>query len=278
MSLSAHLKASGDHAVLPFDPACPLCRHERLAGRLPAAPLVSPRLTALAVAGVTAGCALTPAPAALAQQAPPAAEEELPELPTDVEDEPVESDVPDPNVVDVITDDPADAIDPSDPLPPADPALLGGAPTAATPPPATPPPATPPPAAPVEPVDQPPPPPPVAEAPAPAKPRPMKAPPRRTRVAPPPKPPAPAPAPVSPQQAAPAATPTTPAPAAGASYLVQPGDTLWSIAHARLGRAATPAAVAALVEAIWRANSAAIGTGDPDLIRSGMRLVIPGQR
>ncbi len=275
MSLSTHLNASGDHAVLPFDPACPLCRHERLAGRLPAAPLVSPRLTALAVAGVTAGCALAPAPAALAQQAPSAAEEELPELPTDVEDEPVESDIPDPNVPDVITDDPADAIDPSDPPPPTDPALLGGAPTATTPPPAPSPPA-----APAAPVEQPAPPPTAAAPPAPAaapappKPRPTKAPPRGTRVT--------RPAPVSPQLPAPAATPTAPrpapAPAPGVAYLVRPGDTLWSIAHARLGRAASPAAVAALVDAIWRANSAAIGTGDPDLVRPGMRLVIPGQR
>ena len=44
---------------------------------------------------------------------------------------------------------------------------------------------------------------------------------------------------------------------APASVVVSPGDTLWSIAHARLGSGATPAAVAALVEAIWRANSEA---------------------
>ena len=61
----------------------------------------------------------------------------------------------------------------------------------------------------------------------------------------------------------------------GAGYVVRPGDTLWSIARARLGADAPPAAVAALVEEIWRANSASIGTGDPDLIRAGVRLILP---
>ena len=48
------------------------------------------------------------------------------------------------------------------------------------------------------------------------------------------------------------------------------------IARATLGEGASPAAVGAFVQALWRANVAAIRTGDPDLILPGTRLVLPG--
>jgi len=285
MNLNRHLRASEDHAVLPFHPACPACRDERLSGRLPSTALVSPRLTALAVAGVTAGCVLTPAPGAMAQETPPAlppggyedpAEEAIEDEGPLEEDEPVESDEPDPNVPPVITDDPSAALDPSDPPPPLDPALLGGEPVPGIPvedPPADQDVA----AAPVPPTPDPPPP--VSAAPAQPAPPPDQSRPGPSGEKPKAKPrSAPARARSRPESlSAPApAAPSVSAPApAGARYVVQPGDTLWSIASATLGAGAPVAKVAARVEAIWRANASAIRTGDPDLILPGTRLVIP---
>ena len=283
MSLNTHLRTMEDHATLSFDPACPVCREERLAGRLPAATLVSPRLTALAVAGVTAGCALAPAPGAIAQEPPlvlppggyeDPGEEALEDEGPLVEDEPVESAEPDPNLPPaVLPDDPATAIDPADPPPPVDPAILAGEPVPATPPP------------------PPPPPPPSPAAPAPGFPAGggARAPARGdaraqaeagTRAGTPRR----ALAGAAPggrrrdpgsSRRDPSGAPGRPAPA-GPGYVVRPGDSLWSIAHARLGAQAEPAAVAAFVQAIWRANAAVIRTGDPDLLLPGTRLVLPG--
>ena len=260
MSLSTHLRTSGDHAVLPFDPACPVCRQAAPAGTLSARPLVPPRVTALAVAGVTAGCALAPAPGAMAQEPPvelpsggyeDPGEEALEDEGPLVEDEPVESDQPDPNLPPpVLPDDEAMATEPApDENVAADPP---------PPPPAAPAPA---PAPPAPPVAQPQP------QPSPKRERPNRAAPA-TRVAPQE---ARAPAHPAPRVELP------PAPA-GASYVVRSGDSLWSIARARLGGGASAAAVARLVQAIWHANAAVIRTGDPDLLHPGTRLILPGAR
>lgn len=53
-SLTAHLIAQGDHGRLPFHPDCPVCRRDRLAGFLPAEPVVSRRAQAAIAAGVLA--------------------------------------------------------------------------------------------------------------------------------------------------------------------------------------------------------------------------------
>jgi hypothetical protein len=73
--------------------------------------------------------------------------------------------------------------------------------------------------------------------------------------------------------AAPAAA-VAPAPRAirGRFHVVLPGESLWSIASALLDPDASPAAVALEVRRIWRLNEARIGTGDPNLLRIGVRL------
>lgn len=56
--------------------------------------------------------------------------------------------------------------------------------------------------------------------------------------------------------------------------VVQPGDTLWALASARLRAAATDAQVAQAWPRWWAANRGVIGA-DPDLIVPGMRLTPP---
>ncbi len=58
----------------------------------------------------------------------------------------------------------------------------------------------------------------------------------------------------------------------GRFHVVRPGESLWSIASALLDADASPAAVAVAVRRLWRLNEARIGTGDPDLLRIGVRL------
>ena len=58
----------------------------------------------------------------------------------------------------------------------------------------------------------------------------------------------------------------------GGTHVVEPGDSLWRIARAQLGGDPTHARVAHEVDRLWDRNSAAIGTGDPDLILPGQRL------
>jgi LysM repeat protein len=77
------------------------------------------------------------------------------------------------------------------------------------------------------------------------------------------------PVPVRPTGAAPAAVPRQ-------RVEVRSGDSLWRLAQAR--RPSAPAAeVARLVARTYRTNRRVIGA-DPDLIRPGQRLVVPGQR
>jgi hypothetical protein len=58
----------------------------------------------------------------------------------------------------------------------------------------------------------------------------------------------------------------------GRFHLVLPGESLWSIASAILDADASPAAIALEVRRLWRLNEARIGTGDPNLLRIGVRL------
>jgi len=58
-------------------------------------------------------------------------------------------------------------------------------------------------------------------------------------------------------------------------YIVRPNDSLWTIAQLMLGERASDAQVARLVDRIWRLNAKRIGTGDPSLIMSGQRLLLP---
>jgi hypothetical protein len=58
---------------------------------------------------------------------------------------------------------------------------------------------------------------------------------------------------------------------------VRPGDSLWSLAAADLGRDATPAQIAAAWPRWYAANRGVIGN-DPTLIRPGQRLRPPGGR
>jgi nucleoid-associated protein YgaU len=53
-SLSAHLREAEDHSRLPFHPACPVCRRDRLAGSLDDEHLVSRRTQAAIAAGLLA--------------------------------------------------------------------------------------------------------------------------------------------------------------------------------------------------------------------------------
>jgi nucleoid-associated protein YgaU len=53
-SLSAHLRETEDHSRLPFHPACPVCRRDRLAGSLDGDELVSRRTQAAIAAGLLA--------------------------------------------------------------------------------------------------------------------------------------------------------------------------------------------------------------------------------
>lgn len=71
-----------------------------------------------------------------------------------------------------------------------------------------------------------------------------------------------------------AALPTAPAATATSHVVVEPGDSLWSIAADALGPSATPAQVAAAWPRWWAANRAVVGA-HPDLIHPGQRLTPP---
>lgn len=66
----------------------------------------------------------------------------------------------------------------------------------------------------------------------------------------------------------------TPAAATSGSVLVRPGDSLWSIARRQLPAGASDGEVQRKLVEIWDRNQARIGTGDPNLIFSGTRLLI----
>jgi hypothetical protein len=55
-------------------------------------------------------------------------------------------------------------------------------------------------------------------------------------------------------------------------YVVQPGDSLWSVAKRLLGTDASPARIAREVDRLWSLNQERIATGDPDLLHVGTEL------
>jgi hypothetical protein len=65
-SLSVHLGQTEDHSALPFHPSCPVCRRERLAGSLDGEELVSRRTQAAIAAGLLAFSAVGPTAAVAA--------------------------------------------------------------------------------------------------------------------------------------------------------------------------------------------------------------------
>jgi hypothetical protein len=83
--------------------------------------------------------------------------------------------------------------------------------------------------------------------------------------------PVPAAEPVA-QATAPAAESPESSLADARGYVVQPGDSLWSIAKRLLGHDASPARIAREVNRLWSLNEARIATGDPDLLMVGTRL------
>lgn len=64
-------------------------------------------------------------------------------------------------------------------------------------------------------------------------------------------------------------------PAGGATVRVLPGDTLWELAEDELGADARPEDVERRWREIYAANRDLVGA-DPDLIRPGQRLTLPG--
>jgi LysM repeat protein len=59
------------------------------------------------------------------------------------------------------------------------------------------------------------------------------------------------------------------------SVVVRPGDSLWSIARHLTGPSASNEQVNNKLVAVWDMNAKRIGTGDPNLIFPGQRLVLP---
>jgi hypothetical protein len=57
-------------------------------------------------------------------------------------------------------------------------------------------------------------------------------------------------------------------------YVVQPGDSLWSIAKRLLGGEASAGRIAREVNRLWTLNRSHIATGDPDLLMVGTRLEV----
>ena len=59
------------------------------------------------------------------------------------------------------------------------------------------------------------------------------------------------------------------------SVVVRPGDSLWSIARRLVGPSASNEQVSNKLGAVWGMNAKRIGTGDPNLIFPGQRLMLP---
>ena len=57
-------------------------------------------------------------------------------------------------------------------------------------------------------------------------------------------------------------------------HVVQRNESLWSIAKDVLGDDASPARIAREVNRLWELNGNRIGTGDPDLLMAGTKLVL----
>ncbi len=329
-TLTDHLRQAGDHGRLPFHPACPVCRDQRLAGTLPPDNLVPAHTGALLAAGVLALSTAGPNVAAATGQtqeeqgvASPAAagavdtagdpdfdpggdSAQLPDAPqpapraqapaaagNDADTAPLDQEP--------TSDNDAPIVDAGDGTPDAPTASAAPSDGASTQPTATPTPA----AAPTTPTPTPTPipastqppsatPPPATPTAAPTarhvRPRDHRRHPPRKRATPvaaaqtAPAAPAAAPSASSSPAAAPAPATATSTSAAAAgraarpgdhTHVVRPGESLWSIAADLLGNDASPAAIARSVHRLWDLNQTRIGTGNPDLLMAGTRLVLP---
>jgi len=295
MGLSYHLTQTGDHARLSFRWDCPICRVERLVG--PALQPARP-VGRVAAVGIATLLASTPLVTGIAQADGPYAP--LPgmvEVPEDPNPEPPPDDSPPPPAPPLESGSPtapAPPPPPPAPPPPAPAPAASPAPVAAPmPAPAQePPPAMPAPAATPAPA--------VKPAPPPAKPAPP--PPPRPHSTPKPDPASPASVPVPGSKAATNRTTASSSrdidraestertraepilvPAAssrqtvssGHSYIVEAGDSLWSIAQRLAGPRGSDARIASLVSQLWHLNASAIHTGDPSLILTGTELRLP---
>ncbi|MGI8506512.1 MAG: DUF4397 domain-containing protein [Solirubrobacteraceae bacterium] len=72
----------------------------------------------------------------------------------------------------------------------------------------------------------------------------------------------------------PASSGGRPASGGSGSVVVEPGDSLWSIARGLLPAGAGDEAIEHKVIEIWDRNAKRIGTGDPNLIFAGQRLLV----
>jgi hypothetical protein len=343
-SLTAHLRQPGDHGRLGFHPECPLCRRERLAGRLGADAIVGRGAQAMLTAGVlvlssatpTAALATEPdqehegatAPDHVAVNAPPSTPGVDPggnstDLPFTAAP-PAAAQAPSepaggtgPIEQETATNEEAPIADPGDgtdtdtvsqeqapPMtsPVTAPATTAPAPTQPTTD-AVPGPATAAPTAPALPTD------PASSAPVPATSPTTHMRPDRDTTAPSGadrREAAPKSVPTA-QHAVPATLPTAavvspsadratatvqvtqsqsgPSSSAAVSHgeaaqrgdrfhVVQRGESLWSIAKDLLGEDASAARIAREVNRLWGLNRDRIGTGDPDLLIAGTRLVL----
>jgi hypothetical protein len=74
------------------------------------------------------------------------------------------------------------------------------------------------------------------------------------------------------QASAPSEASQPPLPETARWHVVEPGESLWSIARRLLGPDASPGRIAREVDHLWELNRDRIGTGDPDMLMVGVRL------
>lgn len=74
------------------------------------------------------------------------------------------------------------------------------------------------------------------------------------------------------QASAPSEARERPLPETAGWHVVEPGESLWSIARRLLGPDASPGHIAREVDRLWELNRDRIGTGDPDLLMVGAKL------
>lgn len=302
-SLGKHLRTPGPHGHLPFHPQCSTCSEARLHGTIPVAPVVPTKIKAsLATALVTVSASVTPA-MSVAQEIDEETEgTELPQSPgprgPDPGDEtrvPGEESIPVPSIPGGDEADDADGpalesepeVDSGRPRPTVEPMEPGpGSDTEETQPPPEQEPVAPAPQAPPSDVEERRP----QRSERPARQRPLEPAPAtpRPRVPERTSPPAAAPdlaRPLeqtgSPADSATAGPPARPAPSRavatvsrGQEHVVQPGESLWSIAAGLAGDDASPAKIARIVNRLWTLNADRIGTGNPDLVMAGTTLRI----
>jgi len=311
VSLSAHISEPGDHGHLPFHPACPRCRTERLTGPLPSDQLIGQRPRALLAAALLAGSTIGGSVAGAIATPSAIAQDDLDDENAPIDDEPPRKEIPPDDDGDLDDDDtpPLDLESPPiSPAPPPAPPTPTPAPPAPEPPPAGPspgPPAAPAPPAPEPPAPDPPGPPadtlgtPPADSPKiltlgdqPKRPRGEQDGPRHGKdgatggeqvergtpgAADQPR----STSPARDDAAAPAlleADPVAPQRAdrpGDRTHMVRPGESLWSIAENHLGAGATPADTARAVNRLWELNADQIATGDPNLLMPGTVLHMP---